>query len=58
LVVFEDKVLADEAVVAVEKAVHHEDMGTLSTKPDAVEVGQVELIETTSKDANAPASKV
>lgn len=56
--VFEDKALADEAVVAVEKAVHHEDMGITTVHPKSTEVAQVDLIEATSKDANVPVNKV
>lgn len=55
---FEDKALADEAVVAVEKAVHHEDMGITTVHPKSTEVAQVDLIEATSKDANVPVNKV
>ena len=43
--IFEDKALADKAVVAVEKVVHHEDMHpvTIGEKPTAG--GQVEVVE-------------
>ncbi|KIX00356.1 uncharacterized protein Z518_10495 [Rhinocladiella mackenziei CBS 650.93] len=43
---FEDKALADQAVVAVEKVVHHEDMDPVTVDPKHVEVGQAELVET------------
>lgn len=53
---FEDKALADQAVVAVEKAMHHEDMNALTGEPKPIEVGQVELVEKTSD--KEPTSKV
>ena len=53
---FEDKALADQAIVAVEKAVHHEDMNALTGKPKPIEFGQVELVEGTS--GNEPTNKV
>jgi hypothetical protein len=40
--VFEDKALADQAVVAVEKVVHHEDMEPVSK---GAEVGHAEIVE-------------
>lgn len=39
---FEDKALADEAVIAVEKVVHHEDMGTSKTHPKTLEAEHLE----------------
>jgi hypothetical protein len=44
--------------VAVEKVVPHEDMGpgTIEHKND--EVGQMELVESISKDSNVPINKV
>jgi hypothetical protein len=45
--VFEDKALADEAVVAVEKVVHHEEMGTAQTDRKPLGVEHVEI-----KDSN------
>jgi hypothetical protein len=54
--VFEDKALADQAVVAVEKVVHHEDMNALTGKLKPIEAEQVELVEKTSD--KEPTSKV
>lgn len=43
---FEDKALADQAVVAVEKAVHHEDMDSIAAVDTKnVEVGHTEIVE-------------
>ncbi|KAM0251880.1 hypothetical protein ACHAQJ_007993 [Trichoderma viride] len=42
---FEDKALADQAVIAVEKAVHHEDMSV-----KAVELGEVQQVEKASSN--------
>jgi len=53
---FEDKALADQAVVAVEKAVHHEDMNPASVPSKRTE--NVDMVETVSRDGNAPPSKV
>jgi hypothetical protein len=46
--VFEDKNLADQAVMAVEKAVHHEDMDA-----KAVELGEVQQVEKASSNVAA-----
>lgn len=46
--VFEDKNLADQAVMAVEKAVHHEDMGA-----KAIELGEVQQVEKASSNVAA-----
>jgi len=47
---FEDKALADQAVVAVEKAIHHEDMDPISeTKSGAVRTEAVEDVGAKSK---------
>lgn len=56
LTVFEDKALADQAVVAVEKAVHHEDMTPASVPSKRTE--NVDMVETVSRDDNPPPSKV
>jgi hypothetical protein len=56
--VFEDKALADQAVVAVEKVVHHEDMGAITGKSKAAEAGQVEIVEAVPSSLDAPKSKV
>ncbi|KAK1252108.1 hypothetical protein MKX08_003295 [Trichoderma sp. CBMAI-0020] len=45
---FEDKTLADRAVMAVEKAVHHEDMGA-----KAIELGEVQQVEKASGNVAA-----
>lgn len=50
---FEDKTLADQAVMAVEKAVHHEDMGA-----KAIELGEVQQIEKTASNVAAHSVKV
>jgi len=50
--------LADQAVVAVEKVVHHEDMGPISGSPKHAETTSVDMVETISKDGNSPPSKV
>ncbi len=42
---FEDKALADQAVVAVEKVVHHEDMDPVVLDPKNIEVGHAEVVE-------------
>lgn len=55
---FEDKALADEAVVAVEKVLQQDDTASLAGKPNPVEAGQVELIETISKESSVPKAKV
>jgi hypothetical protein len=44
--------------VAVEKVLNHEDMGSLAAKQNPVDAGQVELIETISKESGMPKSKV
>lgn len=46
---FEDKALADQAVHAVEKTIHHEDMGH-EPEPKPVQAGQAKLVEEVSKD--------
>lgn len=46
---FEDKTLADQAVMAVEKAVHHEDMDGAK----AIELGEVQQIEKTASNVAA-----
>jgi hypothetical protein len=43
--VFEDKALADKAVVAVEKVVHHEDMDGDIIESKRAEVGHAEVVE-------------
>lgn len=45
---FEDKNLADQAVMAVEKVVHHEDMGA-----KAIELGEVQQVEKASGNVAA-----
>lgn len=50
---FEDKTLADQAVMAVEKAVHHEDMGA-----KAIELGEVQQVEKASSNVAAHSVKV
>ncbi|ETI29288.1 hypothetical protein G647_01741 [Cladophialophora carrionii CBS 160.54] len=42
---FEDKALADKAVVAVEKVVHHEDIDPVAIDPKSIEVGHAEIVE-------------
>ncbi|KIW94392.1 uncharacterized protein Z519_04368 [Cladophialophora bantiana CBS 173.52] len=42
---FEDKALADKAVVAVEKVVHHEDMDPVAMDVKRSEIGHAEVIE-------------
>ncbi|KAJ9606427.1 hypothetical protein H2200_009388 [Cladophialophora chaetospira] len=42
---FEDKALADKAVVAVEKVVHHGDIDPVSIDPKNIEVGHAEIVE-------------
>lgn len=43
---FEDKTLADQAVIAVEKAVHHEDMDIKT-----VELSEVQQVEKTTSNS-------
>lgn len=50
---FEDKTLADQAVMAVEKAVHHEDMGA-----KAIELGEVQQVEKTASNVATHSVKV
>ncbi|KIW26295.1 uncharacterized protein PV07_09400 [Cladophialophora immunda] len=42
---FEDKALADQAVVAVEKVVHHEDMDPVAMDVKSAEIGHAEIVE-------------
>ena len=43
--IFEEMALADEAVVAVEKAVHHQDMVPVTLGEKNISSGQVEVVE-------------
>jgi len=43
--VFEDKALTDQAIVAVEKVVHHEDMDPVNLHPKSAEIGHAEVVE-------------
>jgi hypothetical protein len=43
--VFEDKALTDQAIVAVEKVVHHEDMDPVNLQPKSAEIGHAEIVE-------------
>jgi hypothetical protein len=44
--------------VAAEKVVHHEDMGPSTIERKSDKVGQMELVESISKDSNVPINKV
>ncbi|KAH0842411.1 hypothetical protein AYO21_10514 [Fonsecaea monophora] len=46
---FEDKALADQAVVAVEKVVHHEDMDPVAMDVKRAEIGHAEVVESVTE---------
>jgi hypothetical protein len=50
--VFEDKSLADQAVMAVEKVIHQDDIGIVSDKA-ATEMGHIQEVEKTAGDSTA-----